>query len=503
MNPERGNPYHEDNLPHLAGLGLPSEPFADTATGHFYYEDADSAQRLDLMLHLAPYSPLLVIAGKPGVGKTALLQQFVARANQTWRMAVVTARVDMGGDELLRDMARGFGLPVENRADQQDLYTALIAQLRALRQNALVPILLLDDAQYLSAAMMELILKLCKANDAGHILSVILFGTPQLQNLLDSPALTSLAARVTHTFEVTPFTEEETARYIRHRLRASGIVDDGPFDSMLINRIHASSGGIPDRINELAQQVLADKSLGGKERKAGRNGSDGTGSNKRRMLMMAAAAAFVAVLMVAGPLRSFMFESAPPAPDVPQQTQAVELPPPLAVGEEERIIRPAEPEVAPAAEVPTARPKAAASPMEEVQPLPLPPASPAIVAPAANTEPVHPAAAPAPLPVARPANEGILGEEWVRAQPGDHYTLQLMALREEKTARQFIEMHHLQDKAAYFPIRRDGQILYSVVYGVYPSPSEAARAAKELPAKWGAPNPWVRRFKNLHSEPGK
>ena len=53
MNTEFDKLLQDDAPPFVAALGLLSEPFADTASGHFYYSDADSDQRLDLMLHLA------------------------------------------------------------------------------------------------------------------------------------------------------------------------------------------------------------------------------------------------------------------------------------------------------------------------------------------------------------------------------------------------------------------------------------------------------------------
>jgi type II secretory pathway predicted ATPase ExeA len=534
MIPEHANLRHDDNPLYLSGEGLLNEPFADNAAGHFFYAGADGAQRLDLMLHLAPYSPLLVIAGKPGVGKTALLRQFVARANDTWRIAVVTARVDMGRDELLRDMARGFGLSLDTRIERQALYVALVTQLRALRQNAQAPILLLDDAQYLSATMMELLFNLCAENDAGHILSIVLFGTPQLQNLLESSAQAALAARVTHTFEITPFTEQETGDYIRHRLRAAGATDDGPFDAMLINKIHAVSGGVAARINEIARQELeVDKTLGVKDRKAGRSDSSKKGSTKRSVLI--AAVVVVVALMVAGPLRNVFFKATPPASNLPQQAKSEKLPPPLTVGEEERVIRPVVSETVPVMPPPppSSAPESVVSSQETVKTLPLPPISPVTEkapVPAAEVAPpmaVPTASPPQTLPPAalqtkqavtpevvkpqiakakpavHPAASGaIRGEEWIRAQPEDRFTLQLMAVKEEKTARQFIEIHHLQDKAAYIPVRHDGQVLYTLVYGDYATRGEAERAAKQMPAKWGAPNPWIRSFKSLRSQPG-
>lgn len=512
INPESHQAAPADDL---AGTVMLSAPFADHDAGHFFYAGPDGAQRLDLLLHLAPYSPLLVIAGKPGVGKTALLRQVLRRAHEGWRMALITARVEMGRDDLLREMARGFGLTLDPRIDHQQLYEALITQLRALRQNAQVPILLVDDAQYLSAAMMELILRLCAENDNSHTLSILLFGTPQLQNLLESHALNPLAARVTHTFEVTPLDEEETGAYIRHRMRAAGAEDGGPFDAMMINRIHAASGGIPARINDMAQRVLSGRPMGEVEHPRGAPVAGGGG----KRLVLLATAAVVALLMLAGPLRTALFKPAPlngpaPAPSI--------APPPS--DSEERVIRNS-PQSAPPAGTDAVKPlplppqgetvpEPAPSPAPEAPapapPPPVsqssPPASPAVPsegapvpAPAAPAEPPSPPES-ARVPGAAPVPPVSAGAEWVRAQPADHFTLQLMAVKDEETARRFIERHHLQDKAAYVRVQRDGKAFYAVFYGNYPSLLEARRAAKALPPKWDTPSPWIRSFKAVRAQ---
>ena len=138
MQAEHKNLLHEELPPYLANLGLLSEPFADAPSGHFFYVGADGEQRLDLMHHLAPYSPLLVIIGEPGVGKTALMQQFMARAKDNWRITVVTAQIDMDRDDFMAGMSESLGLPSQSQIDPQAQYLALIAQLRALRQTAQV-----------------------------------------------------------------------------------------------------------------------------------------------------------------------------------------------------------------------------------------------------------------------------------------------------------------------------------------------------------------------------
>lgn len=527
--------HHEEHPPYLANLGLLSEPFADTPSGHFFYVGADGEQRLDLMHHLAPYSPLLVIMGEQGIGKTALLQQFVARAKDNWRTFVVTARDDMDRDDFMAALSESLGLPLQSQVDPQAQYLAVIAQLRALRQTAQVPILLIDDAQKLSVSLLELIHKFCEENDNGHILSVILFGTPRLQTLWNQQTLMPLAARVTHTFEVTPYTEEETARYIRHRLRAAGASDDGPFDSVTLNKIHAASGGIPARINALAQEVLVNRTMAIKQSQAKDSHSGGATGGRPRRWALLVAGVVVVVLLVAGPLRSVLFKSPPLPPSEPQQARSLPLPTPAPTtddGKEERVIRSEGSDTPPAAPLASSpsdeeAPSSTSSIPEVVKTIPLPPedtttvTGPALVeTPAPAPEKSRPPAAAvpasppqvgaagakpaAPAPSKASENKALVspvehghGADWLKAQAEDNYTLQLMAIKEEAMARQFIETHHLQGKAAYFPVMSGGQTLYAVVYGSFPQRSEAVRAAKGLPKAWGTPNPWIRSLKSL------
>lgn len=515
---------HETLPPYLAKLGLIGEPFLGAPSGHFFYVGTDSERRLDLMHHLAPYSPLLVIIGDPGSGKTALLQQFEARAKENWRIINIMSRTDMGRDDLISEMSEALGLSSRSQNDTESAYLVLIGQLRALRQITQVPMLLIDDAQDLTVSLLELILKLCSENDNGHILSVILFATPQLQSLWTRQTLMPLAARITHTFEISPYTEEETARYIRHRLRAAGASDDGPFDSVTVKKIHAASGGIPARINELAQQVLMDRNMVSNQQPA-KTAKSVTSKTDQRRRVIVVAGVVIAVLLIAGPLRSVLFKSTPRPPTESQQVRSLPMPSPMEGTGEDHVVRADGIATTQTPKFPSPQTGEAASPSnpETVKTLPLPPQEESTV-----TEPVmsnlpppgeeseqtashpevHPVETSPEVPHATIAkNDNNIQEltevhhsgNWLQNQADGNYTLQLMAVKDESTARRFIEAHQLQDKAAYFPVKSTGQTLYAVVYGSYPQRSEAVRAAKDLPSSWDTPKPWIRSFKSIHS----
>ncbi|RMD78812.1 MAG: hypothetical protein D6809_05025, partial [Gammaproteobacteria bacterium] len=101
---------------------------------------------------------------------------------------------------------------------------------------------------------------------------------------------------------------------------------------------------------------------------------------------------------------------------------------------------------------------------------------------------------PARTPAGAAAPRGL---RWLKEQPADGYTLQLLALSSRERAVAFLRRHGLADRGAVIPVRRGGRTLYAVLYGTYPSKAQALAAARRLQAR--APlrrlhlRPWVRR----------
>lgn len=111
---------------------------------------------------------------------------------------------------------------------------------------------------------------------------------------------------------------------------------------------------------------------------------------------------------------------------------------------------------------------------------------------------------PTPAPAANKpetsaaAASGPRREEWLLSQNPKHYTLQVSAVGQEKTAQQFINQHKLGEQAAYFRNMRDNKEFFSVTYGSYPTKQAAMDAAKTVSTSVGT-QPWVRKFSDVHN----
>lgn len=244
---------------YLAQYGLNEAPFSTQHDDTFLYLDAERHQRLEMLTHLTQYSNLLlIVTGERGIGKTSLMQRFCSNADESWYLCEVNANTMMDADSMLANIAGGFGLNgLPN--DPSTVQEIVFEHLKALQQDDLVPILLIDDAHELPKDALETLFYFADIEAAqGHLLRIILFCEPQIDIMLESPSIRPLRERITHTLELNPFDEDQTAEFIKHRMAVAGFEGTSPFTPKVIKKIHKISRGIPSHICELAHLHLDD-----------------------------------------------------------------------------------------------------------------------------------------------------------------------------------------------------------------------------------------------------
>lgn len=158
---------------------------------------------------------------------------------------------------------------------------------------------------------------------------------------------------------------------------------------------------------------------------------------------------------------------------------------------------PAEPvAVAPPAAAPVA-PPAAAVPVEAVvaavTPAPVAEATPPAALPAPASAPTPPAATEAVAPAPAAPIPGLLGPDWVKAQPPRQRTLLLRTEPTLDALRRWLAGRDLELPLAVVESREPGRPGYALLGGSYADSNEAAAAAKAL-AKRSGVRAWVRRF---------
>jgi general secretion pathway protein A len=120
----------------------------------------------------------------------------------------------------------------------------------------------IDEVQNLSLAALEELRMLSNiVVDGKASLQTILLGQPQFRPILASKDWEQLRQRVLASYHLGPLTEDETRRYVEHRLRTVDWRGDPVWEDAAFVAVHRHSGGIPRRINTLCSRVLLFGSL--------------------------------------------------------------------------------------------------------------------------------------------------------------------------------------------------------------------------------------------------
>jgi len=160
--------------------------------------------------------------------------------------------------EFVEMLSVRFGLSREAGKSKTALLQELETVLRERRAQGRIMALVIDEAQSLSGELLEEIRLLANSETATRKAAAAGARRPDrvAGPVLNEPALRQLKQRVTLRCEIAPFTQQETAGYIAHRLRAAGGEAAKLFSREAVTLIHDRSGGIPRTVSVLCDNAL-------------------------------------------------------------------------------------------------------------------------------------------------------------------------------------------------------------------------------------------------------
>ncbi len=490
------------------------DPFADEWGGPPFVDEV-SKLNLNKLLHLVPYSEVLLVSGPLGVGKSTLLRQFVVSAKKNWKAVHLHGSSLLTMEEFLRQVVHGFGLPTAGVDHLEDMLVEIGRYLRALARSGRRAIVVIDDAHLLNDDVIVMVEHILSDEHSANAVSLVLGvgDGAAIERLNNFPVLLH---KLAYTLHLAPMAEADVAGYLHHRLaHAGGLAVETRFDEARIKQLYNKSGGLPGKLNELARRQLNKKAPTGNGRHWLRWG-----------LALAGVAVIGAVLLFQDRINQWV-GSKPHVPHVlPQGSEQAAKPvapaiegvaeepleaaaavavPAQSMGE---LADPSADQASVAAQAETtpvmaeslsdvasvATPEAVESPVTNLAVVPKSTSTKAVIEPARSSPPIE----SAPKTLNERAKDEAKG--WLQSQNPQHFTLQLMALADEPDVRQFARRHKLQGQSEIFPITRKGSQLAVLVYGSYPDRAAADEAAKVLPKAWRIKDPWVRSFASVFKD---
>ncbi|HEY3858824.1 MAG TPA: AAA family ATPase [Gammaproteobacteria bacterium] len=237
-------------------FGLNDNPFAITPDPRFLFLSARHTEALAHLLYgVTESGGFIQLTGEVGTGKTTLVRTLLEKLPDNVDAAlIINPRVSVL--EFLRSICRELDIDWKQDQTSQDLIDTLNAHLFKAHEKGRRVVLIVDEAQGLSAEVLEQVRLLTNLETREQkLLQIILVGQPELRELLARNELRQLAQRITGRYHLTPLTAAETGAYVNHRLTVSGAM--APiFTHAALKRLQRISAGIPRLINIICDRAL-------------------------------------------------------------------------------------------------------------------------------------------------------------------------------------------------------------------------------------------------------
>ena len=237
--------------------GLSDHPFQLTPDARFWFESRTHRKAMAYLgFGLAQGEGFVVITGEVGAGKSTLVAHLMANIDRSRLNAISLVSTQVDGDDLLRLTAQGLGLATAG-VEKALLLDSVEKRLSEEMADGKRTLLIVDEAQNLSVSALEELRMLSNFQHGSKaLIQIVLLGQPEFRDKLASPGLEQLRQRVIATHHLEAMGADEVEAYLGHRLQLVGWQGRPDFSADAITALHRHSGGIPRRLNQLANRLL-------------------------------------------------------------------------------------------------------------------------------------------------------------------------------------------------------------------------------------------------------
>ncbi|MCZ6560329.1 MAG: AAA family ATPase [Gammaproteobacteria bacterium] len=237
-------------------FGLSEKPFSITPDPRYLYL---SERHADAMAHLlygiTESGGFIQLTGEVGTGKTTLVRSLLEQLPENVDVALIV-NPRLGPGDFLETICQELHVSLAKKHSEKDLVDALNKHLLQAYADGRRVVLMVDEAQNLSADVLEQVRLLTNLETTKQkLLQIILVGQPELRELLSRNDLRQLAQRITSRFHLQPLDRNESAAYLQHRLAIAGATSE-IFLPSARREIFRLSGGVPRLINVIADRAL-------------------------------------------------------------------------------------------------------------------------------------------------------------------------------------------------------------------------------------------------------
>jgi len=243
---------------YLAHFGLQQVPFGITPDTGFFYPSTSHREGLNLLhFALASGEGFIKVVGEIGTGKTLLCRNLLAELGPDWKAAYVP-NPQMEPRELLQEVADDLG--TANGAGGTEAAHVIKRINRRLIEFARAGkkvVLCIDEAQTMPRLTLESLRLLSNLEtEKRKLLHIILFGQPELDEMLTAHSARQLKQRIVFHHHLNRLNADEVTKYVEQRLRVAGYSGDAVFSRPALKSLYRHADGTPRLVNILAHKAM-------------------------------------------------------------------------------------------------------------------------------------------------------------------------------------------------------------------------------------------------------
>jgi general secretion pathway protein A len=252
-----------DNLLNIIGeatsynefYGFSEKPFEVVPNPEFFYPSQSYLDVLTSVIYgIENKKGLMCITGEVGTGKTTLIHFLLHCLDERVKTALIV-HPSITFKELVSNILLGLDQRVVEET-KQTLLSQLDGYLTEKIAEDETLVVIVDEAQNLPAEVMEEMGTLFEMSRWGARLQIIFVGAPEFQDKISAPRLRQFDQKIRVRCQISPLTEEESRKYIDHRLRLVGSSSREVFVPEAICMIISYARGFPRVINVLCDNAF-------------------------------------------------------------------------------------------------------------------------------------------------------------------------------------------------------------------------------------------------------
>lgn len=234
--------------------GLSYNPFQKN-TQDTTIETIDFKEMQGRLSYLCHTKGIGVFTGRPGVGKTYGLRQFVSSLNPALYQVVYLPMSTLTTIQFYRYLAKSLGLEVAS--NKVDNFMNIQDHLRRMdAEKRVVPVIIVDEAQYLRSGILNDIKLLMNFDmDSKNHCVLILAGLPTLINTLRYNSYEAIRQRITIQYQIIGIDPQEIRSYVEIKLKSAGL-NVPLFTDDAIAALGSNCQGSIRKLNNLLTQSL-------------------------------------------------------------------------------------------------------------------------------------------------------------------------------------------------------------------------------------------------------